>query len=107
MNWNQETSTAVKKHDIDSTATIVTTTFTSTIIKAVKEDNKDSTAMYHSNSDSYLSVWIRMRQLHHRGTSRNNNIKRADLCLWTKTMGKAGPQLENTHFPRAPGRKAV
>ena len=36
MNWNQETSIAEKEYDIDSTATIVTTDFAPTIIKAVK-----------------------------------------------------------------------
>ena len=44
MNWDQETSTAEKEDDIDSTATMETTTFTPTTIKAEKEDNADSTA---------------------------------------------------------------
>ena len=44
MNWNQETRTAEKGDDTDSTATMATTAFTPTKIKAEKEDAADSSA---------------------------------------------------------------
>ena len=43
MNWNQQTSIAKKEHEINCTATTITTTF-STTTNAGKEDNADSTA---------------------------------------------------------------